>query len=89
MITYAQVRTAVQHHKQAMPPGAVMRWAFLVTIEEIASIVDEIVANPELVGVELDPQHAAHIKEGRAALHIDDVMVLPELVEREHRGLDG
>lgn len=89
MITVSQVMAAISQHQTGLPPGAVSRWAFLVTMEEIASLVDEIQASPQL-GLQMDPVHAQHVREGRAMLHINCTAVLPELIEvPSNARLDG
>ena len=81
MITLSEVIAVIQHQKNHLPPGAVARWAFLVTFQELDGLVDECVAHPEM-GVQLEPAHAAHIKAGRAMMFINGTAVLPELEER-------
>lgn len=86
MISVSQVLAAITHHSAALPPGATIRWAFLVTFEEIDALVDELLANPEF-GVQLTPDHAQLIKNGRAMLHLQGTPVIPELEAAPH--LDG
>ena len=92
MITLQQVLAITNRHKQALmmtrrpdaspeaAQAAEARWAFLVTMEEIGSLVDEIERDPTALGAPLDATHAQYIREGRAMLHLNDVPILPELI---------
>lgn len=79
MITVPKLLAAIHHIQQHLPPGGVPRWAFLVTFEELASLVDEFQANPEY-GMQFESEQAQHIKEGRAALNVNGTWVMPELM---------
>lgn len=86
MITLEQVLFTIGRHKAALAssrkPGAdasadEMRWAFLVTPEEVASLVDEAITSNYLS--DLSPEHAQHIKDCRALLYLEGVAIMPEL----------
>jgi len=80
MIKAAQLFAALAQHEGQLPPGARTRWAFLVTLEELSSLMDEFQQHPEF-GLEMDPQYAADVRAGKAALIINGTAVLPELLE--------
>lgn len=80
MITVSQLLAAIQQHSAALPPGALARWCFLVTFEELGGLVDELQANPQF-GMQFEPEQAEHIKEGRAGLNVNGTWVLPEYIE--------
>lgn len=61
-------------------PMADFRWAFFVTLSEMATIVDGLIAG----GAGIDDLQAKHFKEGRAFLRLNNVFVQPEL--DEHAG---
>jgi len=82
MLSITEIMSAKAYHERGLPPGAMRRWAFLVTPEELASLVDECGKRPEL-GLTLEPQQAADIKAGRAALHVNGLMIIPELMSPE------
>jgi hypothetical protein len=81
MIDAKQLFAAIHQHQSALPPGAVNRWSFLVTFDEMTSLVDELQADSSF-GMQMDASEADDIKAGRAALFINGTMVIPELIER-------
>lgn len=95
MITLVQVLAVIgrqrAHLATLRKPGATMseeevRWAFLVTVDEMASLVDEVMLGDVVPG--MTAEHAQHIKEGRAMLFLEGTPVLPELMVQPG-GLDG
>ena len=85
MITVKDVIFLTNRHKNCLAMAgqsaeAVKRWAFLVTTNEISALVDEMQTNSDF-GMAMEPAQATHIKEGRAMLHINEVPILPELME--------
>lgn len=72
------------------PPGkdtsrVSSRWAFLVTYDELADIVDEMMSIPDFAAA-IAPQEAEDIKSGKAALNLPNGMkLLPELIVEEKR----
>lgn len=93
-LTFQMIMSHSQHLfdavKAVAPPGYDMshvaqRWAFLVTIEELADVVDEMMSIPEFAAA-VTQQEADDIKTGKAALFLPNGMsVIPELVQK----LDG
>lgn len=72
------------------PPGkdttrVSSRWAFLVTYDELADIVDDMMAIPDFAAA-ISPQEAEDIKVGKAALNLPNGMkLLPELIVEKER----
>lgn len=79
MLSITEIMSAKAYHERGLPPGAMRRWAFLVTLEELEALVNECQTRPEL-GMVMNEQTAADIKVGRAALHINGLMIIPELM---------
>jgi hypothetical protein len=88
----------ISRHKMALianrkpgegPSQEESRWALLVTFEELDGIVNEIQTINEGPVSAMDEAYAAHVKEGRAMLHLDGVPILPELIIKEGEKLDG
>jgi len=67
-------------NQELVPVHARNRWALLVTFEEMDALVDFLRTHPEY-GVPISDEHAEHIKQGRAMVHINGTPVIPELVE--------
>lgn len=80
MIKLTEILAAKEFHERGMPPGAKGRWAFLVTFEEIDSLVTEAQTNKEL-GLEMDQRLATDIIQGRAMWNINGMPILPELMD--------
>lgn len=76
MITASQLLGAIQFHNTLLPPGAVARWAFMVSQDELDALVDEFQSTP-LLGLQLDEKAAADIKSGKAGLNLNGTWVLP------------
>lgn len=73
-----QLMAAIQQHNAAIPPGAVVRWAFLVTFDELAELVHECQADKNL-GLSMTPKLAEDIKDARALWHVNGTPIMPEL----------
>lgn len=92
-ITVEQVIAITQRHREVLqrmrPPGAnpfdEQRWAYLVTLPELNELIDEMKSMPEYIK-SLPPEIEVGLREGRGALHLNGVAILPELMIQENSG---
>ena len=107
MINLQQVLVLIERHRAALaqirkpglgePSPDDNRWSFLVTLEELNGLVDEMVAKnmfaevpPALVEANVTKtEYLQAIREGRAALHINGTAILPELMNQVPETLNG
>lgn len=66
-----------------------LRWAFMVTPAELNSLMDEIESTNYFGDNKIPADQAQGIRECRGLLHLNNVALVPELIDIEGATLNG